>query len=263
MSEKPNRIIQIGILVGYLGTVLVNALANILPINGVNTGQLSDEIPNLFVPAGLTFSVWGVIYFMLALFTGYSIMDWISKKEQDLSHVSEIGGVFILSSVANISWILFWHYRLVGISLIAMLIILGSLIYMHVVLYRKSPAPNTWKRRWFVKYPISIYLGWITVATVANVVAVLVVNNWNGFGLSESLWTIIMIVIAGLITLVMVWREQDIPYALVVIWAFAGIIIKRVDPMNSPQVGIVVTTAIMIGLILVASIYSLFKRNKK
>lgn len=263
MKNKKYLALQVGIFIGYIMTIVVNALANILPINGLNTGELSDNIPNLFVPAGLTFSVWGVIYVLLALFTGYSISDWFSKNQKTLLHVEEIGLAFIISSLANTVWIFLWHYQLINLSLIAMLCILGSLIYAHVKISRFSEEQKNLKWKWFVSYPFSVYLGWITVATVANVTAVLVVNNWNGFGISESIWTIIMISVAALVTIIMILRERDLAYALVVIWAFAGIIIKRLDPANPPQIGIVVTAGISIGLIVVSYLFTLSKKSNK
>ena len=250
MQNKSKIILQIGVLLSFIGTVVTNALANILPINGYNTGELSDNIPNLFVPSGLTFSIWGVIYVLLAVFTGYMIRDWFKKSEKDAVFDTKLAIAFIISNIANLLWILTWHYLYVGLSLVLMLIILGSLIYAHEHLYkRKDQFSKIENFSLFI--PISVYLGWITVATVANVTALAVVNNWNAWGISESMWTIIVLIVATLITFGMIWFRKNYAHALVVVWAFIGILIKRLDPVNSPQTGIVIVSIISIVSILI------------
>ncbi|WP_371804568.1 hypothetical protein [Candidatus Lokiarchaeum ossiferum] len=262
MQNKSKIILQIGILLSFIGTVVTNALANILPINGYNTGELSDNIPNLFVPSGLTFSIWGVIYVLLAVFTGYFIRDWFKKPKEDEEFETKLALAFIISNIANLLWILTWHYLYVGLSLILMLIILGSLIYAHEYLYKKKDQNNK-IRNFSLFLPISIYLGWITVATVANVTALAVVNNWNGWGISESMWTIIVLIVATLITFGMIWFRKNYAHAMVVVWAFIGILIKRLDPVNSPETGIVVVTIISMILIVSLIVVRILIKEKK
>jgi hypothetical protein len=132
MNKVTRILLQVGILLGYLGTIVTNALANILPINGLQTGELSDAIPNLFVPAGLTFSVWAVIYVALFGLTVYSIKSWFIKEEEPSELLDFYGIEFIVSSIANIAWILLWHYQLVGLSLIAMLVLLAALLSAYI-----------------------------------------------------------------------------------------------------------------------------------
>jgi hypothetical protein len=237
-------------LFAFIAVVVVNALANILPLNGVGTGELSDIYPNLFVPAGITFAVWGIIYLLLAGFSTYGIVASINKNI-DALFLKKIGHWFLLSCAANISWIFAWHWKKVGLSLIFMLIILASLI----ILYRKieSASGELGKAHFvFIKLPFSIYLGWITVATIANITALLVNMNWNGFGISETVWTVIVIAAAVIITCLVIYQRRDWGYALVVLWAFLGIILKRTSIGDAP---VIVTTAAA-GMVLIAAFYA-------
>ena len=266
MKNVYKLILQIGIILGFLGTVIVNALATTLPLNGKDTGELSDNIPNLFVPSGLTFAVWGVIYLGLATLTIYSIRNLFQKETEAPEYIEKMGIEFIVTAIANITWIFLWHYELVNLSLIAMVVLLAALLTMYLRLkIGKSDAPKG--EKWFVHVPISIYLGWITIATVANVTAVLVVNNWNRFGASEEFWAILMISIATLITLAMLFLRKDIAYSLVVIWALLGILLKRIDDaviqIDGTQAGIVITTAVGMGLITALIGYASYKLLKK
>lgn len=203
----------------YIFMITLNALANALPLNGYNTGQLSDFYPNLFVPAGVTFSVWGIIYIFLFLFL-YGLF-----KIKDKQQFFKLSGFYTVSCVLNGLWILAWHYKLIFISLIVMMLLLGVLI--NIYLTTRSLSKENYSER-IIQSAISLYLGWISVATVANVTAFLVAINWGMFGFSEVFWTITMIIIVLLLTLLMLLREKDIIFSLVIMWALWGIIIKRV-----------------------------------
>lgn len=215
------RNLQIFNILGLVLVLVINALANALPINGYNTGELSDLYPNLFVPAGFTFAIWGVIYLLLSAFVFYQARPlWNSTAQAP--EVGLIGYWFFLSCLANASWILAWHYRQVFLSLLIMLFLLTSLImiYRRLQIGLMAPTPA---RKWLVHLPFSVYLGWITVATIANTTALLV--NWGmaGFLLGESVWTGVMLLIATSFGLFFLLKRKDVPYALVLIWAFYGI----------------------------------------
>jgi tryptophan-rich sensory protein len=247
-TRRSQIILSIINLVGFLGTVVVNGLATSLPVNNKTTGELSDQYPNLFVPAGLTFSIWGLIYVLLAIFTIYSVIIAI-KKDATGSFVNKIGLLFFLSCIANMAWIFAWHYEIVPLSLVIMLLLLGFLIaiYMRLGVGKKGPAK---KEQYLVHLPFSVYLGWITIATIANVTALLVDVNWNGFGLSEQFWAVVVIVVGIAIALSVLLRRQDIYYCLVVDWALLGILIKRLASPIPAQSVIIIT---MIGLVLITA----------
>jgi len=206
--------------------IVVNTLATTVGLFGWQTGALSDAIPNLFVPAGLTFSVWGVLYLLLLLFAVYQARGLFSATRPAPEALGRVGWLFFVSSVANIAWLLLWHSRLVGLSMIPMLVLLVTLIAIQTRLGPGRSRP-TGTERWFFRVPFSAYLGWITVATVANATAALVTAGWNGFGLPPEVWAVAMVVVAALVTILMLATRRDAAYGLVVLWALAGIALKR------------------------------------
>ncbi len=211
--------IKISVFIVFLAMVVVNALANILPINNISTGEISDAYPNLFAPAGLTFSIWGLIYLLLF---GYTIYQFINKKKSKL--LGKIGVYFIVSSLANIFWIFSWHYQIIEATLFFMAVILFCLIKVAGLL-RKEKFSST--ENLFIRLPFSVYFGWITVAMIANITVFLVSIGWDGFGVSENIWTIIVISVGSIIG---IWRmnyDKNISYGLVFVWALIGIWIKH------------------------------------
>ncbi len=227
-TKNKNILFVIGNSLAVIFTIIVNALANILPINDKNTGELSDAIKNLFVPAGLTFAIWGVIYILIILFMLYQINDVIIKKK-DADYVGKIGFYFMLASLANIIWIFMWHYEQVTLSILPMLVLFISLLMIYLRL-EIGKTKNSLKEKMFIHIPISVYIGWITVATIANVTAFLVVNNAGDLLLGEMAWTILVIIVATFITVLILKNRNDIAYSLVVTWALLGIAIKRFSP---------------------------------
>jgi translocator protein len=220
------KILQIVNILSFLAVIVVNTLASTVGINGRLTGAISDGFPNLFVPAGLTFSIWGVIYLLLLLFTIAQARGLFSAGQDGPEQTRKIGWLFAFSSAANVAWLLLWHYELVGISVLAMAVILGSLLAVYVRLGTGRTRAGSLER-WLFRVPFSVYLGWITVATIANVTAFLVKVGWNGFGLHPEVWAVAVIIVAALITLVVLATRRDAGYGLVVLWALAGIVLER------------------------------------
>jgi len=255
-------------LITYLAVFTVNALANIIPIGGRNTGELSDAIPNLFVPAGITFSIWGVIYFLLTLFSIYQIRDIYKSDKIDMPFLEKIGYYFIIGNIANFLWIFFWHYVLVPLSLVMMLILLASLLQI----YRRLDIGGAEVSRWekiAVHIPFSVYLGWISVATVANITAVLVeagvadgvaiALGGTGLNLGAEIWTILVIIVVVIITYAMILLKKDTAYSLVIVWALLGIYLKQIN-LN---LTIAFTALIALIIIVVGIIYNIIRWFKK
>ncbi|HNQ66948.1 MAG TPA: tryptophan-rich sensory protein [Bacteroidales bacterium] len=217
--------------------IYVNYLANALPINGLSTGAVSNAYPNLFAPAGLTFSIWGIIYLLLAI---VSIMFFFDSNKEILQKVSSF---FIISSALNSLWIFAWHYQKFGLSVVIMLLLLAYLI---IINHKLSSSPNS-----IFKAAFGIYLGWICIATIANVTVWLVSLNWSGFGISQELWTSILIAIGLGITIAAVIKFNNPFLAASVIWAFIGIAIKQHG--NSNLVFIAAIVGVVVILITVAS----------
>ena len=258
-SEKNGLALKIICLVSFLLMITVNALASILPINGLDTGAVSDLYPNLFAPAGITFAIWGLIYLLLAIFTVYQFVQPASKKAAD--RMKRVQVLFIISSLANSFWIFAWHYQQIAISLVLMLIILLCLIICDRQL---AVSQLSFREKLLMRLPFSVYFGWISVATVANVTALLVDIKWNRAGLSESFWTVIILVVAALIALAVITSRRNWAYGLVFVWAYIGILIKHLDAeagFSGEYTWIIVTASICLGLLFAASGLALWGRS--
>lgn len=250
IASTDKKLLPLALLsaLAFVGIVVVNGLANALPLNGANTGVLSDEIPNLFVPTGLTFSIWGLIYLLLA---GYVVA---LLKEARRGGSSAWTGpdalLFLTNAAANIGWIFVWHWRMVGLAMALMLVILGSLIGLERrnqkkldsggALYPAAPGGQDRGqalRRFFLTVPVRVYLGWISVATIANATALLVKTGWDGLGMDPRFWTVLAIIAGfGLALGFSLWKRQ-VAAPLMVVWAYAGIVVKRLQtdaPYSTP-----------------------------
>ena len=247
-------------LLGFIGTIIVNGLATALPINDITTGELSDLYPNLFVPAGLTFSIWGLIYVLLAILIIYQLIPSIRRDPQKIDFVQKIGPFFFISCLANIGWIFAWHYQNVALSLVLMLILLGTLITIYLRL-TIGITEATKTRKYFVHLPFSVYLGWITIATIANVTALLVDLNWDTFGLGQQFWAVTVIIVGIAIALSFLFTRKDIYYCLVVDWALLGILLKRLSDNTVPDQSVVSVTIAGLAIITIGVIVQLVRRK--
>lgn len=228
---------------GLTAALVCNGLANALPLNGMDTGELSELYPNLFVPIGLTFAIWGVIYLWLLALVAYGFTR--IRDDRVRNPLILIGPWFLVNCLANAAWIFAWHWQLVGLSLAIMGVILASLVAMYLRLgIGKEPAPAG--DRWLVHAPISVYMGWITVATIANVTTLAVDLGAPAFGTLPAVLTVGVMATAVLIAARMLWARRDVLYALVVVWAFLGIYLKRSGATEDGS-GLVAGTA-LVGL---------------
>ena len=226
--------VKILIVVLFCGMIVMNYLANALPLNGMTTGQLSDSYPNLFVPAGLTFSIWGLIYILLAVFC---VVQFTST---DQATISKVTWPFAITCILNGLWIVFWHYQKMPLSLITMVGFLITLVYINSVIRNIQPG--------LIKATFGIYLGWICIATIANVTTLLIYYKWDGAGISEQTWAVIMIFAGTVIASLAIYSFRNPFIALSVLWAFIGILIKRKDDFRS------IVIACIVGMIIVTAV---------
>lgn len=210
---------RVAAIIAFIVMVVLNYLAVSLPLGGRDTGAISDAYPNLFAPAGYAFSIWGLIYTLLAIYVVYQLVRGNKLTDQ-------INRIFIINALFNAGWLIAWHYDVIWLSVIIMLGLLITLIKIADLL---KVQKLTKAEHWLVRLPFSIYFGWITVATIANVTILLVSLGWNGFGLSEVFWTVAILLVG---TLIGTWRtilDRNIPYALVLIWAYGAILAKHLS----------------------------------
>ncbi len=230
---------QISVVVTVLITLVVNGLANALPLNGQNTGQISDRFNVYFVPAGYVFSIWGLIYIGLI---AYAIYQALPSQRQN-PRLRATGWWIVLGGLANSAWIFLWHYNQFPVTLVAMLVLLATLIvtYLRLGIGRKTVSTG---ERWAVHLPFSIYLGWITVATTANISDVLDFVKWDRFGIAPEIWMGIVLAAVLIIVVLMNFTRRDVAYAAVILWALAGISARQVS-----ITAVVIPTWITFGLV--------------
>ena len=206
-------------IIAFVATVIINGLAGSTTlIGGVNTAEISDANPTLITPAGYVFSIWGIIYILLAIFVIYQALP--SQKEKE--YTKKIGWLFVLSSTANIVWIFLWQYQILSASVILIFLLLATLIAIYLRLnIGKSTA--SLREKLAVHAPFSVYLGWITIASIANVAVFLVSEKWDGFGISPETWATLIIIVALAITLLVLATRRDIAYGLVIAWALTQV----------------------------------------
>ena len=264
VEKKKFSSLSIITLVTFVIMVTLNVLANALPINGRNTGEISDSYSNLFAPAGYTFAIWGLIYLLLGMYTIYQL--GFFRKGEVVSReplLSKINVLFSLTSVANTIWILAWHYDFIGLSTVLIAFILICLILINLEI--KKTKDLSLKERVFLCLPFSVYFGWLTVATVANITTLLVSIGWKGFGIGEDIWTMIILIVAFLIAGVTIMRLKNIPYGLVLIWSYVGIYSKHIskDGWNSQYPVVTATVTVCLVLFVLVLLYTAFISRKR
>lgn len=238
-------------LVTVLIALTVNTLASALPLNGQTTGEISDRFAVYFVPAGYVFAIWFFIFVGWIAFAVYQFLP--AQKENP--RLRKLGYLFAVSNLFNAAWLFAWHYNTFGLSVLIMLSLLGLLVasYLRLNVNRSHAKGAEW---WSVDLPFSIYLGWITVATVANLTSWLYSIEWNGFGISAPVWAVIMIAVASILGLLMALTRRDAAYLFVLVWSFIGIAVKQADT------ALVAASAwVGAGVMLALVVYSLTRRR--
>ena len=241
------KILQISNFIALVITLALNYLSNTGIFNGNTMASVSARYQNLFTPAGYAFSIWGIIYLGLSAFVIYQGRS-IFREVTDDEIVNEVGWWFIVSCTANSFWVLAWLYDYTGLSVLIMLLLLFSLVQI-VIRTGMELTVVPLKKIAFVWWPFAIYTGWVTLAAVANISAYLTKIKWDGFGISELSWAIIMICVAGIINLSMIWIRNMREFAFVGIWALMAIAVANQNKIQS-----VVITAFVVSIILFLNI---------
>jgi len=238
---------QIAVLLSTIVVIVVNGLANALPLNGQGTGEISDRFDVYFVPAGYVFSIWGLIYLGLIVYSIYQVL----PAQRENPRLQRIGWLYVLSCAANIAWLFLWHYEVFELTIVAM----GTLLVLLIAIYLSlgtGRTPASMAETWLVRVPFSIYLGWITVATIANVTSLLDYLNWGGWGISPEVWAVVMLVAGAIIASAVSITRGDVAYVLVIVWAFAGITVKHSDTpavaVTAGAMAAVVALTLLIGV---------------
>jgi len=250
MSKDTLR--QLANLLSVILALSVNVLASTLPLNGQNTGEISDRFQVFFVPAGYVFAIWGIIYIGWIAFTIYQFLP--AQKENP--RLQRLGYLFALSGIFNAAWLFCWHYNQFGLSVLVMLTLLGLLIASYLKLNIGRTTVSV-AEKWCVDIPFSVYLGWITVATVANITDYLYLIGWNGFSIAPQVWAVIMLIVASLLGVAMAVTRHDSGYVFVLVWSFVGIAVKQsAAPLVANSAWVLALVAF--GL----AVFAIFKRRQ-
>jgi len=249
--KTPPIVFQASNVISVIAVIIMNSLVNILPLNGVTTAQVSDSYPNLFTPPGYVFSIWGIIYALAVVFMIYQVR----PSQRSAAYLTQINFLYLISAIANVSWLFIFQYsygvpQLFVISLVPMIALLLCLVSMYRRLgIGRVRVPRNQKLA--IHVPISVYLGWISLATIANIASVLNVLI-PGIPIStQALWTALVLVVAMAITIIMIRTRSDFAFGLVVIWASIGIAYNRVA---IPLVfATAIATASLIAILIIAT----------
>jgi hypothetical protein len=250
MGVSTDRIRQVLVVAGILFALVLNGLANSLPINGQTTAEISDRFRVFVTPAGYVFAIWGLIYLGQL---GFVVQTLRPSRLRD-PMLRRVGLWPALIGLLNGTWIVLWHYEVFPATVVVMVALLLSLI----ALYRRAGFDRlarigsgiTTSERWLVQIPFSLYLGWITVATIANIAAV---GEWAGvptFGIPEPLIAAVVLLAGLAIAITVMLRTADIAYGAVIVWAYIGIVVRERETDWVPWVagvGALVIATLILG----------------
>jgi benzodiazapine receptor len=255
MTSRGSTLLRWSNVLAFVLTVVVNGLAGSTTfLGGKVTADISNANPTLITPSGYVFAIWGVIYVLLGAFVIYQALPSVREK----LFQERIGWLFALSSALNILWLFAWQYEFLSLSVVIMFLLLLTLILIYIRLDIGNRIVER-RERLAVQLPFSVYLGWITIATIADVSATLVSLRWDGLGIGPETWAIVIILIALVIAILMAVRRRDVAYELVIIWAFIGI---AVNQSSNQSIAIVISVCVIAILVALVSSIFLVKRRR-
>lgn len=246
--------LPVAVTLATVVTLIVNGLANSLPINGKTTGDVTRDFDVYFMPAGYVFSIWSVIYAGLLAYTVYL---WVAavRGRIDSGAAQAIAPWYVVTAAANCCWLFAWHHMLFPLSMALMVVLLAALLVIYRI--QASRPPTSAAELWTVHVPFRVYLGWISVATIANATITLDDAGWSGFGISEPIWGVIMIVVATALGLTMLAVHADVAYALVLVWALVGIAVRLSDTTS-----VLAAALVGAGVLAVAAVVAALRQRQ-
>lgn len=243
-APDSGRALSIATLIAILATLFVNVLSNLYPPQGLNIGAIANTILQgvQITPANYAFAIWGLIYIGLLAYGVYQLRSIQRRKPV----IQRVNGLLIGACIAQIIWVYLFTYRLFTLSIVAMLGILLSLIGAYLQLNVGRQRVSREEKR-LMHLPFSIYLGWISVATVVNVASALYSAGWNGWGMSATNWTVVMLVVSAAIAAIVVWQRVDVAFTLVFIWAYVAIAVRQA---TNPAILVTAIAAVIVLAVL-------------
>ena len=242
-----------GVVALFLITVFVNYASTVFLFGDTDTGDVSDEYSTLFTPADYAFSIWGLIYLALGAYVVYQAF-W-AREDQKI--YNQLAPLLMVNLLANSLWLPTFQYEQIALSIIFMLVILGTLIQLQIMLTKDTSLPP--RERAWVRVPFSLYLGWISVATITNIAVFVKYSGWEIPDASESTWVVIMASVGALLAVIVARATRDWIYPLVFAWAFVAIAVKQVgNELIFP-----VTLGLAAGLVVLSVVVLVRQRRKE
>lgn len=261
MEKRQGIGLKTTLSVSFLLMVAINALANALKLGGLSTGEVSGLYPNLFAPAGYAFAIWGLIYLLGALHVLYQLGIFRCRAgTANEPLLKRVAVAFSVSSLANAAWVFCWHYRNIPLSTVMILVMLTSLAYI-MVLLRKTALST--REKLLVRLPFSVYFGWITVATIANLTVLLVALGWDRWGLSEAFWTAVVLIAGAAIGAAWIHFGRDPAYGLVLVWAYAGILVRHLTAVSPREPVVIAAVCLSIAALAADIVYAEVVRRRR
>ncbi|GAB6108175.1 hypothetical protein [Fusibacter bizertensis] len=261
VTIKKEKDMKVTTTLAYVFMLTINILANMLPLNNITTGEVSDKYANLFAPSGFTFAIWGLIYLALAGFVVYQWRDAFYSPETS-AMVIQLRKWFSLSSLANGLWIVMWHYEEIGISVVMMFFILFCLAKSMRLIHS---AKLTSSERFWIRNPFSLYFGWITIAAIANVTTFLAKHHFVLFSFPEEITTCIVLLLGLTITTIVLFIYKDLIYGMVTLWSYFGILFKHTDvsAFNGEYTKIITVVSINMIVTTLTMLYIGYKKYQR
>lgn len=249
---------QIANIVAVVGVIAFNFASQAIPLNGQTNAEIANRFPDLFYfPANYAFSIWGVIYTFLGAFMVYQAL----PSQRDNPILKRIGFLFFLTSIWNIGWLAAFHYEQFALSMVMMALLLVNLIVIYVRI-GAGTREFSWRDRWLIQIPFSLYLGWITAATVVNAAFVLTASGVSApLGIANETWAVIMFVVTAIIAGGLIFTRRDVAYGLVIVWALSAIASRYQGENALVTNGALVITGIVVVMVVIGLIMTFTNRT--
>jgi hypothetical protein len=221
------RLLQAANVVAVVATIGFNGWVNAMPLNGVTTGEVSNAYPSLFTPPGWVFAIWGLIYAALCIFAVYQLR----PSQRGRPYLLHVGWFHVLSAVCNCTWLVVFHFSygragLAPLTLLPMYLLFASLLAIYLRLRIGLEAVGT-PEKLAVHVPFSLYLGWVTLATMTNTAFVLNAAVPEIPLSIQRLFTAVLLLAVLAVGLLILRNRRDLVFALVIVWAASGIAATR------------------------------------
>ena len=238
-----------------IGAFVGSGAAGGTPIQNAAGGALAADA-TLIAPATPAFSVWSVIYLGLIVYAVWQLLPGQSSAERH----RRLGYWIAASLVLNAVWILSIQFDLLPLSVPIIVVLLAVLVqaFLQAIAY----PPTSVADGIITDATIGLYLGWVCVATAANVTALLVASGFTGWGLAPELWSVVVVAVAAAVGIVLaVVSRGRISPALTLAWGLTWVAVGRLagEPA-SLATGIAAAAAA--ALVLVVTIVIRLTRRK-